>query len=168
MKKIITIIALAGSILFSSWAYWHSDFKLKHLLESREWQTASVTHMSEWENSGNIDKAKITSNVKYLTNGTYLKITALSLYSKQLKEPAELRIAESGEWELSDDYIIITPKDFKDASGISPAGLSKEQLDKIKELFKINSQQSRKIDIINDNTLLFTTLGHGSNVLFSQ
>ncbi|MGO2508797.1 MAG: regulatory protein ToxS [Vibrio hibernica] len=168
MKKIITIIALAGSIIFSSWAYWHSDFKLKHLLESREWQSVSIAHMSEWESSSSIDKARILSNVKYLPNGTYLKISALSLYSKQLKDPAELSISESGQWDLSDNYIIITPKDFKDTSSISPSGLPKKQLDKITELFKMSSQQSRKIDVINDNTLLFTTLGNGSTVLFSQ
>ncbi|MBD1575879.1 MULTISPECIES: regulatory protein ToxS [Vibrio] len=168
MKKIITTVALASSIIFSGWVYWHSDFKLKKVLISREWQSTLVAHMSEWNKSHIVDKAKIISNVKYLPNGTYLKISSLNLYSKKFKQPIELNISESGQWELSDHYIIITPEVFKDTSTAITAGLSKPQLTHIKQLFKVSSQQSRKIDVINDNALLLTTLEHGSTILYSQ
>jgi transmembrane regulatory protein ToxS len=42
---------------------------------------------------------------------------------------------------------------------------TKEQLELITQLFKMDAEQSRRIDIVNDKTLLLTSLSHGSTVL---
>ncbi|GAM61248.1 hypothetical protein JCM19232_5549 [Vibrio ishigakensis] len=37
----------------------------------------------------------------------------------------------------------------------------------IKQVFITDAQQSRRVDIVNDNSILLTSLGHGSRVLVS-
>ncbi len=125
--------------------------------------------MNFWDQKiQHLDKASISSTVKYLPNQTYIKNSTLVFTSKDIEKPVEIVISESGNWELSDHYLIIDASEFKDISTTPITQITPEQVEKLKTLFKINAQQSRKIDVVNDRTLLLTSLAHGSTVLFSQ
>ncbi|MCF7354374.1 regulatory protein ToxS [Vibrio sp. CK2-1] len=168
MKKTISIIALVVALI-GSWNYWQGDIKLKQELTSREWQSTTIAYMNFWDQKiQHLDKASISSTVKYLPNQTYIKNSTLIFTSKDIEKPVEIIISESGSWELSDHYLIVDASEFKDISTTPITQITPVQVEKLKTLFKINAQQSRKIDVVNDRTLLLTSLAHGSTVLFSQ
>ncbi|GLT15668.1 regulatory protein ToxS [Vibrio algivorus] len=168
MKKTISIIALAVALI-GSWNYWQGDIKLKQELTSREWQSTTIAYMNFWDQKiQHLDKASISSTVKYLPNQTYIKNSTLIFTSKDIEKPVEIVISESGNWELSDHYLIVDASEFKDISTTPITQITPAQVEKLKTLFKINAQQSRKIDVINNRTLLLTSLAHGSTILFSQ
>lgn len=168
MKKTISIIALAVALI-GSWNYWQGDIKLKQELTSREWQSTTIAYMNFWDQKiQHLDKASISSTVKYLPNQTYIKNSTLIFTSKDIEKPVEIVISESGNWELSDHYLIVDASEFKDISTTPITQITPAQVEKLKTLFKINAQQSRKIDVINNRTLLLTSLANGSTILFSQ
>ena len=79
-----------------------------------------------------------------------------------------INISESGEWSISGNYLLISPIEFKDVSSAYTKDFTPEQLQLITQLFKVDAQQSRRIDVVNDKTLLLTSLNHGSTVLFGN
>lgn len=79
-----------------------------------------------------------------------------------------INISESGDWDVSDNYLLVSPTEFKDVSSTQSKDFTPQQLDLITQLFKMDSEQSRRIDIVNEKTLLLTSLNHGSTVLFSN
>lgn len=167
MQKLLSIMALIITII-SVWFYWNGDLKVRQLLTSREWQSTTFVYMTLSDQQTNsLDKAAVNSTIKYLPNNTYLKLSTLIFSSKNIESPVEINISESGSWELSDNYLVVTSDQFKDVSTKPITQISPGQVSKLKKLFKISSQQSRRVDIINDKTLLLTNLGHGSTVLFS-
>lgn len=166
MKKTVSIVIFIAAII-GSFLYWNGDGKIKQKLLSQEWHSTTIAYMSLWEHdASSLDKAVITSTVKYLPNHTYLKNSTLVFSSQNIKEPVEITIAEAGQWDLSDNYLIVEPTEFKDISTKPITQISAEHADTLKKLFKISSQQSRKIDVIDDRTLLLTSLGHGSTLLY--
>ncbi|WP_105902488.1 regulatory protein ToxS [Vibrio gangliei] len=167
MKKNISFVVLIAALL-GSWLYWTGDGKLKQTLLANEWHSSTVAYMNFWDQKvASLDKAVITSTVKYLPNQTYLKNSTLIFSSANVESPVEITISESGRWDLSDHYLIVDPDEFKDISTKPVTQISPQQVDELKKLFKISSQQSRKVDVVDDNTLLLTTLGHGSTLLVS-
>jgi transmembrane regulatory protein ToxS len=170
--KSVTIVALI-SILFSTWVYWGSDFKLKQLLMSREWQSRIVTlieqDLAESSNVKDLRRVDVNSNVKYLPNHTYIRVSVLKVYSqgKGKEAGSSIDISESGTWALSDGYLLISPTEFKDVSANQSKDFTKDQLDIVTQFFKMDAQQSRRIDVIDRNTLLLISLNHDSVTLFS-
>ncbi len=80
----IAMGTLLLSLLLSSWLYWGSDFKLEQVLTSREWQSKMVSLIKTNSNSpaiGPLSRVDVTSNVKYLPNGTYLRVSIVTNYS---------------------------------------------------------------------------------------
>lgn len=168
MKKIVPITVLI-IVLAASWTYWNSDKKIEQTLISKEWQSTTIAYMNLWDQKiSSLDKAVITSTVKYLPNKSYIKNSTLIFSSNNVQDPVEITISESGQWGVSDNYLIVDATSFKDISTKPVILISPEQVDELKKLFKISSQQSRKIDVIDDRTLLLTSLGHGSNIFVSQ
>ncbi len=169
-QKIVGLVILL-SVGFSAWLYWGSDLKMEQVLTSREWQSKMVTIINEQEQNegvGPLQKAIATSNVKYLPNGHYIRVAAITLYAENSEETSVLRFSETGDWGISDNYLLVSPTEFKDVSAQTAKNFSQSQLDLITQLFKVDAQQSRRIDIVNDKTLLLTSLSHGSTVLFSN
>ncbi|MFV0575588.1 MAG: regulatory protein ToxS [Vibrio sp.] len=168
MKILLSICALIVSLI-GSWFFWHGDFKLQHHLISKEWKSTSVAYMNLWDQKvSDFDKAVIYSTMKYLPNHTYIKNSTLVFSSPDFKKPVEINIAESGNWDLSDHYLLVGPMQFKDITTTPITQITPAQAEELKTLFKVNSQQSRKIDVIDKNTLLVTSLGHGSTVMYAQ
>ncbi len=99
------------SLLLSSWLYWGSDFKLEQVLTSREWQSKMVSLIKTNSNSpaiGPLSRVDVTSNVKYLPNGTYLRVSIVKLFSDDNSAESVINISEFGEWDISDNYLLVT------------------------------------------------------------
>lgn len=166
------VFLLSVSAVFSAWFYWGSDLKIEQVLTSREWQSKMVTLIGnnlQNESVGPLRRLDMLSNVKYLPNGTYVRASVVKLYAVDKTVPESvINITESGEWDVSDNYLLVSPTEFKDVSPTQSQEFTQQQLDLITQLFKMDSEQSRRIDIVNDKTLLLTNLSHGSTVLSSN
>lgn len=171
MNQKIAAGLLIFSVAFSSWLYWGSDLKVEQVLTSNEWQTEMVTVITapiQEESVGPLRKVNIVSNVKYLPNNTYIRVATVRLYANDQTNENVINISETGQWDISDNYLLISPTEFKDVSSAQSKDFTEDQLDLITQLFKMDAQQSRRIDIVNEKTLLLTSLSHGSTVLFTN
>ncbi|GEM74716.1 regulatory protein ToxS [Vibrio sagamiensis] len=169
MKMKIACAMLAVSSVFSSWLYWGSDFKVEQVLTSSEWQSTMVTLINEElpdDTVGPLRRVNVDSNVKYLPNGEYLRVANIKLFAQGSNEESTINISEKGNWEVSDDYLLVSPSEFKDISASQSQDFTEEQLRLITQIFKLDAEQSRRIDVVNEKTLLLTSLSHGSSVLF--
>lgn len=168
--KAVAITALLSS-LFSLWVYWGSDFKIQQLLTSREWQSRIVTlighDMSPDAAIDQVRRVDVNSNVKYLPNQTYIRVSTIKVYA-QTQPELNINISESGSWALSDGYLLISPTEFKDLSSNQNNSFTQEQLDIVTQFFKMEAQQSRRIDVVNSDTLLLVSLNHDSVTLFAR
>ena len=171
MNQKIALTILAISTLFSGWLYWGSDYQVERVITAQEWQSKMVTVINDNlqdESVGPLRKVDVVSNVKYLPNGSYIRVATIRLFAHRDQIDSTINISETGKWEISDNYLLISAKEFKDVSSAQSQDFSDVQLMLIKQLFKMDSQQSRRIDIVNKKTLLLTSLNHGSTVLFSN
>ncbi len=177
MKLKFAVGLLILSALFSGWLYWGSDLKVEQTLTSKEWQSKMVALIAEPDGSvGPLRKVDVTSNVKYLNNGTYIRVATVRLYADELsaKTVTEtetdniIHISETGVWEISDKYLLVSPTEFKDISSAQSKDFTEDELKVITQIFKMDAQQSRRIDIVNEKTLLLTSLNHGSTILSSN
>jgi transmembrane regulatory protein ToxS len=114
---------------------------------------------------GILSKIDVTSNVKYLPNDTYLRVSRITMYERENKVSSVMNITEQGEWELSDNYLLINPKEFKETSTNNSVEFTAEQLNLVKKLFIMDAEQSRRVDVINPKAILLTSLNHGSRIL---
>lgn len=156
---------------FSAWRYWYCYLKVEQLLTEKEWQSNLVTVMNNThleQSLGPIQRVAVESNVKYLPNGSYLRVSSVHILTKDINNQSIITISETGTWSISDNYLLITPTEFKDISSSGISNFSPDQLDIITHHFKMDAQQSRRIDVINANSLLLTSLSHDSTILFTQ
>jgi transmembrane regulatory protein ToxS len=164
----IAMIILIASTVFSVWLYWGSDLKLKQLLVSREWQSKVVTYIKRKNDApsvGPLTRVDTTSNVKYLPNKTYIRVSEINLYISGKDPESTIDISETGQWDISENYLLISPTEFKDISANQSKDFTLKQLKLIKQFFEMDAQQSRRIDVINKKTLLLTGLNHNSTTL---
>ncbi|BDR14223.1 regulatory protein ToxS [Vibrio sp. STUT-A11] len=169
MKIKFASAVLAVSILFSSWLYWGSDLKVEQVLTANEWQSAMVTLIADKmpnDTVGPLRRVNVESNVKYLPNGEYIRVANIKLFAQGSTAESTINISEKGRWEVSDNYLLVTPSEFKDISSSQSRDFSEEQLRLITQIFRLDAEQSRRIDVVNEKTLLLTSLNHGSTVLF--
>ncbi|MDR9830841.1 regulatory protein ToxS [Vibrio sp. FNV 38] len=172
MKLKHATMILVISVLFSSWLYWSKDQKLEQILTAKEWQSHAVSLISQdlddnaW---GPLERAEMTANVKYLPNGNYIRVSKVHFFSHlDDQQEVTMNISELGYWDISDNYLIISPTEFKNMTSPHITDFTEEQLEILTQVFKMNAQQSRRIDVVNEKSLLLTSLGHGSTVLFSH
>lgn len=171
MKLKISLVLLVGSALFSGWLYWGSDAKVERLLTAHEWQSKMVTLITENKQEdtiGPLRKVELSSNAKYLPNGTYLRMSIVRLYGTETAPANVINISETGQWDINDNYLLVSPTEFKDVTSAQRQDFSQQQLDLITQVIKMDAEQSRRIDIVNPKALLLTSLNHGSTVLFSN
>lgn len=171
MNQKIAAGLLILSAVFSGWLYWGSDLKVEQVLTSNEWQSKMVTVIAAKipdDSVGPLRKANVVSNVKYLPNNTYIRVATVRLYGNDTDNESIINISETGTWDISDNYLLVSPTEFKDVSSAQSKDFTEDQLSLITQLFKMDAQQSRRIDVVNDKTLLLTSLSHGSTVLFTN
>ncbi|MCZ4295812.1 regulatory protein ToxS [Vibrio sinaloensis] len=171
MNQKIAAGLLILSAVFSGWLYWGSDLKVEQVLTSNEWQSKMVTVIAAKipdDSVGPLRKVNVVSNVKYLPNNTYIRVATVRLYGNDTENESIINISETGTWDISDNYLLVSPTEFKDVSSAQSKDFTEDQLSLITQLFKMDAQQSRRIDVVNDKTLLLTSLSHGSTVLFTN
>jgi len=171
MKLKVSVFLLALSAFLSGWLHWGSDAKVARLLTSHEWQSKMVSLISaekQADSIGPLRKVELSSNAKYLPNGTYLRMSVVRLYGTQTSPANVINISETGQWEINDNYLLVSPTEFKDVTSAQRQDFSQEQLELITQVIKMDAEQSRRIDIVNPKALLLTSLNHGSTVLFSN
>ncbi|EPV8285353.1 transmembrane regulator ToxS [Vibrio alginolyticus] len=171
MKIKLASAVLAVSVLFSSWLYWGSDLKVEQLLTANEWQSTMVTVITDSlpdDTVGPLRRVNVESNVKYLPNGDYIRVANIKLFAQGSTAESTINISEKGHWEVSDNYLLVSPSEFKDISSSQSKDFSEAQLRLITQIFKLDAEQSRRIDVVNEKTLLLTSLNHGSSVLFKN
>ena len=171
MKLKVSIILLVLSAFLSGWLYWGSDAQVERLLTAHEWQSKMVTLITDKKQAdsiGPLRKVELSSNAKYLPNGTYLRMSVVRLYGTQTAPANVINISETGQWDINDNYLLVSPTEFKDVTSAQRQDLSEEQLELITQVIKMDAEQSRRIDIVNPKALLLTSLNHGSTVLFSN
>lgn len=168
IKRYWAFIILALSAIFSTWLYFSSDYKQEQLLMSREWLSTSVSRIqpTQLDELGMLRRVEQTSHVVYLPNHSYSRITQLRLFSDN-DQPLTLHISESGNWDVSGGYLLTEPLEFKDITSGKNEDFKKHHLAVIKQVFRMDAQQSRRIDVINEKSLLLTSLTYGSNILYS-
>ncbi|MCE7534338.1 regulatory protein ToxS [Aliivibrio fischeri] len=170
-KRLLPLILLTISIIGSAWFYWKSDSKVEQLLISKEWQSMSTVRIdTDYEYMGPLKRADIKSNVVYLPNKTYSKSSTLTIYSGLADEihPLTINVMETGNWDYSGDYLLIDPTEFKDVTASDNKNFSGSQKKLIMRVFRMDAQQSKRVDVVNDKTLLLTSLNYGSGILFSH
>ncbi len=169
MKIKFASAILTTSILFSGWLYWGSDLKVEQVLTANEWQSEMVTLITNKlpnDTIGPLRRVHVKSNVKYLPKGEYIRVSNIKLFAQGSTSESKIIISEKGNWEVSDNYLLVSPSEFKDVSSAQSKDFSEEQLTLITQIFRLDSEQSRRIDVVNEKALLLTSLNHGSAVLF--
>ena len=168
IAKYWAFILLGVSIIFSLWLYNYSDYKQAQLLMPREWQSNTISRIkpTELEELGMLRKVEQTSHVVYLPNNTYSRVTLMKLYSDE-NQPLTLHISESGNWDISGSYLQTDPKEFKDITSGQNKDFKPNDLNLIKQVFRMDAQQSRRVDILNQKSILLTGLTYGSTILYS-
>ncbi len=172
MKMKYASLMLALSVALSAWLYWGSDLKLEQVLTSKEWQSNAVAIIAARDypdtDIGPLSRMEMSANVKYLPNGTYIRVSMMKLFGRDPNVHTLINVSEAGTWTISDNYLLISPREFKDVSTAQTDEFTREQLAMIKQFLKMEAQQSRRIDIVNEKTILLTSLNQGSSVLFSN
>ena len=170
LKRFWPFIVLACSAIFSTWLYYSSDYKQEQLLMSREWQSNTVSRVEDTQLNqlgvGMLRRYEQTSNVVYLPNRTYSRITLMKLFSAT-DEPLTLHISESGKWDVSGGYLLTEPVEFKDITSGRNEDFKKQHLTTVKQIFRMDAQKSRRIDVLNEKSMLLTSLTYGSSILYS-
>ena len=168
LRQYWPLLILITSVVVCSWVYFSTDYKQQQLLMSREWQSTTISQIESLPQDSlqQLRKVKQNSNMVFLPNHTYSRITILELHSNE-PHPLTIHISESGRWDVSGGYLLTEPLEFKDITSGSNHDFDSKQLNIIKDIFRMNAQESRRIDVINEHTLLLTSLTHGSKVLFS-
>ena len=171
IKRFFPLALLLLSILGSAWFYWASDSKEEQLLTSKEWQSMRTIRIdTNYEDMGPLKRADIRSNVVYLPNKTYSKSSNLTLFSPSddKQQPLTINVMETGNWDYSGDYLLIDPTEFKDVTSNDNKEFTGSQKELIMRVFRMDAQQSKRVDVLNDKTLLLTSLNYGSDILFSH
>lgn len=171
IKRFFPVALLLISMVGSGWFYWESDSKVEQLLTSKEWQSMSTVRIdTDYGDMGPLKRADIKSNVVYLPNKTYSKSSTLTIFSALSDDvaPLTINVMETGNWDYSGDYLLIDPIEFKDVTSNDNKDFSGPQKKLIMRVFRMDAQQSKRVDVINNKTLLLTSLNYGSGILFSH
>ncbi|MEZ9947120.1 regulatory protein ToxS, partial [Vibrio breoganii] len=89
--------------------YWSSNAKVERLLTQHEWQSRMVTLISDNKQAdsiGPLRRVELSSNAKYLPNGTYLRMSVVRLYGNQTEPANVINISETGQWDINDNYLL--------------------------------------------------------------
>jgi transmembrane regulatory protein ToxS len=124
-----------------------------------------VNHTEQAEYFRRVD---INSNVKYLPNNSYIRMSVIKVHNDANHSEFRIDMSEKGTWSFTDGYLLISPTEFKDRSSKQNQDFTQDQLDIVTQFFKMDAQQSRRVDVVNQNTLLLTGLSHDSVTLYAH
>ncbi|GAB6260031.1 regulatory protein ToxS [Photobacterium sp. CCB-ST2H9] len=157
----ITLMFL-GSLYY----YFKSDHRINRFLASHDWESYTVTNVASTEAPGLGRLKKITekSQVLFLPNHSYSRVTRMSM-TNQSRIQLHLTITESGYWEVSGGYLQVRPKQFNKLKTGDENAFSNEQIMSVYQYFQANAEQSNRVDILTEYSVLLTGLNTRSQVL---
>lgn len=179
MSKNIILLLLLSSSVASLYLYLQPKGQLEEILTTRQWENNNVIIRQDNLNT-NPDNSylpirgiHVHSNVRYLPQGNYVKSATINVYLQRDFErgkPDEtFKISESGTWELINNYLLTNQVKVEEWPPKKESILSKIQIKEIKERFVFEEQQSKRIDIVRDESILLVTyLNKKSHILVSQ
>ncbi|MDA9556276.1 regulatory protein ToxS [Vibrio sp.] len=171
MYNKLAILALAVSAGLSGWMHWGTDVQLSKLLSSSEWQSKTVTTnvvMNAQEDTIPFLQIEQSSNIMYLDSGNYVRQTRLNLITENPEDVNYIDISEEGIWSVTDNYLLLQPNKFESIETINQEKFSEDKIALILQTYKQDSQSSRKIEVINESSILASNLNQGSSVLVAH
>ena len=169
---LIFIVMILAAIGFNR--YQHSDMRIERLLTSNKWHMDLNYYVSpenvidEDIRLGSISHVLIKSDIKYLTNRTYIRNSYIEMTNVIDNSIIKMNMGERGNWKAKDGYVFTEPKEVADISPNEHYDISKQQIQLIEKLLLIDAKQTRRVDRVNKNTILLTALDNSSRVLFAN
>lgn len=174
MNKKYAFLGLLVICVIAFNRFQHSDYRIEKILTSNKWHSSDEIYISpsmvdnnEWK-MGEFSTFYVDSNIKYLTNMTYIRESYIELHRQDSDEVIKINIADLGSWSVNDGYIFIEPDEYIDIGTSSNKDMDTQRLMMFKQLFEMETKQIRHLDKINRKTLLLTGIDNSSRVMFSN
>ncbi len=173
-KKTLSLLVLFVVAIGSVYILFFSDLPLERRLIANEWRSDATIHISKEKAEelehiiGFVSKVNISSNTRFLSDGTYIRESNVGLYQLDNKLTASITISETGEWSCSDSVLLLSTVDTQGYSLPRNNKLTKEQIDVGKQWVILNDQQSKKLDVIDDSTILMSSLDNNTRLMVAE
>ncbi|WP_434355977.1 regulatory protein ToxS [Parasalinivibrio latis] len=161
---------LAISVVLSAWFFLGSDYRIEKMLTQNEWHTRSLSRIepAAFDDVPDLSSSYTTSATVFLPNHSYSRQTDVLLRGKSEDVKVKLIIAEQGKWSVSGGYLTLQPTSFSDVTSGNNESFTTQEMDLLRAFYKLNVLQIRRIDKINNSTLMLTSLNYGSIVLTNK
>lgn len=178
MSKKILISLLAVSIIACVFVYLTPGYKLRRALTAGEWKGASVLLFSAEnslglsEDEAPLEKVEVYTNTRYLPDGMFVKVTHLNIFRREgsagAQPPSKVEFTESGQWELHRNYLLLKDTEISNVPTEKSLDLTHDQVSDLRERLLMTEQQSSRVEIINEHSLLLTGLNQNSQLLHAN
>lgn len=170
LKRFGPFALLLVSIIASAWVFLGEDMRTSSLLLSKEWKSRTINHIeeSDYRDVAGLTETEQQSNMVFLPDNTYSRDTQIVLKNEVENIQVVMSISESGEWEVSGGYLKLKLGSIKDVTTGDTEEFSEQDLTLVRTFYRLGAEKVRRIDVLNDGSLLLTSLNHGSLVLYSK
>ncbi|MBV7299587.1 regulatory protein ToxS [Enterovibrio paralichthyis] len=170
LKRVGPFILLLLSLMGSAWYFLGEDIRTANHLISKAWKSRTINHIEEsaYRDVTGLTATEQQVNMVFLPDNTYSRDTQIVLKNEQENIQVVMSISESGDWEVSGGYLKLKLGDIKDVTTGDTTEFSAEDLTLVRTFYRLGAEKVRRIDILNDGSLLLTSLNHGSMVLYSK
>lgn len=167
--KFVFSIAVCSLVL--SGFFWESkNHRVENIMIERDWEMKVVTIIPpkyQERAFGDVNQISINAELSFSADGTYQRLTRMQLQSHLSSEQSDLLITDSGIWKVKGGYLLMSPIDFQSGEPTNEAS-TRSQTEVIKQFYRMETQQSREIQFVNERTLLLSGIGLSSIVLTSR
>ena len=172
-KWILLIIAIfLPLIVFSVQSSGFADTKR---LTAKKWHSNIEIYISEKQSISDIQrigtssKVVVHSDITYLPNNTFIQESNISTYGEDGGHLFDISISGIGTWEYNEGYLFLE----LDKTHVLPlqdveSKVNSEAIERVKELMIMDMQNVRRIDILNKNTMLLTSVDNSTRILISN
>ena len=171
-KFLIFWVVSVLAIIFAIFHY--SDKFDQSILTSKTWHS-NMNFMvpSEFYDQASLGLDKlyttsVLSDFKYLKDNSYIQNSLIEAYDENHNIIFTIEISNVGRWKYDERYLFLEAGDIHDVSSISENYIQHESVEQLKELFIIDMLQVRKIDMIDKNTMLMTSVDNASKLWVAQ
>jgi transmembrane regulatory protein ToxS len=180
MNSKVIIGLLVACVVVTVGIYFLPAYKLHKTITSNEWKNVLVMLFSD-QNSQDVrsenemptlDKVEVFSNTRYLPDGIFIKVTHMKVFRSDNADdsapPSTVEFTESGKWELHRNYLFLKDTEISNVPTERSLDLTKEQVSDLRTRLLMTEQQSSRVDIINERSLLLTNLNEDSQLLHAN
>ncbi|TCS40202.1 regulatory protein ToxS [Reinekea marinisedimentorum] len=178
MNRKFFIGVLAASLIACAVIYVVPLYRLQNAITASEWKSKSVIVFSELniqqgaEDVPPLSKVEVFSNTRYLRDGVFIKVTHINVFKNgndaASEPPVSVEFTESGQWEMHGNYLFLTDTEITNVPTNRSLGVSKEQINELRDRLLTTEQQSSRVEIINERSILLTSLNQDSLLLHAN